>query len=609
MLPNIQGKEGKAQPLMLKLHRCAGTLGSARGSTSLPRARSVIFTARTLVKRPQEEDEDEAVTHFRQSLKNYEELKRVGSLLQGRYEATPASPRSPRTSIKPFPNLNLVRQSIIAQSSPSPFTVSLIPAFPPPSEPAKEGSYSKRCLESKAVRRLPLPGATDFEHTSSRLRKPVGRRGSQVDLHIYDDIQRDKHAILNLLPAEYVSRAHNETPALNLAEGSQLFWSLQSTSGSKPEAREGACIVWLNRRLYMFGGVSMTKRNEVRALNPDTWSWSMITAQYMPKGRVGHSMVACGSMLVVYGGWSHYSQRLHMRRCYKKVFVLHMDSEVKWQRYRGNGEVPKARRYHAATALGSTMVVYGGIDMHNKILRSLCTLEMDNFEWTKQRLESGPGPLTNSSFTAVFHPSLLLRSDFSAFAMPKLKIEQHMANSGFYLFGGLNDESQVTNEIWILSVVDNVLVWRKPETQGPVPHPRCDHSTVFLNTCLIVYGGRGISEATPPTLSLLRIESLTWERVILSGTIPPPRWSHCASFLGSKMLVIGGLFYQSFQPSDLYLLETDSPYSVELTKQYNERQAMRANLANRHCPYVAFSCERTLPQALPPACASQRPIP
>jgi hypothetical protein len=45
------------------------------------------------------------------------------------------------------------------------------------------------------------------------------------------------------------------------------------------------------------------------------------------------------------------------------------------------------------------------------------------------------------------------------------------------------------------------------------------------------------------------------------------------------MLIIGGIFYQNFQPSDLYQLETDSPYAVELAKQYNERQAMRAKLS------------------------------
>lgn len=576
MLPTIQGKEGKQASLVLKLHKCTGSMRTMRGSTSLPRARSVIFTTRALMKRPVDAEIDEAVVHFRESLKNYEEMKRTE---RGKYEAGSASPRSPRASLKPFPNLSLVRQSLPQQASPSPFAMNLVPAFPPPSEPTRDGSYSKRSTETKALRHLPLPGSTDFNHISSKPRKPGGRRGSQVNFHVYEDMQRDKQAILNLLPMESISRTRNEATALTFIEGSQLFWSLQTNSGSKPEAREGACVVWLNRRLYMFGGMSMTKRSDVRALNPETWAWTMVGAQYIPKGRVGHSMVACRSMLVVYGGWSHYSQRLHMRRCYKKVYVLHMENEVKWQRYRGNGDVPKARRYQAAAALGTTMLIYGGIDMHNKILKSLCILDMDNFGWKKVKLESGPGPRTNSTLTAVFHPSLLLRSDFNVFAMPKLKIEQNIRNSGFYLFGGLDDGSRLTNELWILSIVENNLVWRKPETQGQVPHPRSDHSSVFINTCLIIYGGRGASEDCPPPLSLLRIESLTWEHVSLSGAVPPPRWSHCATSFGSKMLIIGGIFYQNFQPSDLYQLETDSPYAVELTKQYNERQAMRAKLS------------------------------
>lgn len=343
MLPNINESDSKSDHLKLQLHKVPT---QPRNSTSLIRARSVIFTSRPFPQRVVDDGTEAAVDHFRASLKASETMTRRES---GRVDWSPG---------RQLPNLTLGRQSVQQQMSPSPYKATVMTTFPSVEDQPLGRKYIS---DMKTVRRLPLPADTDFEPIV-RPRKDEGRRGSLLTNKIDEEMQKDKHAILNLLPLERISKTMNDKPTLVLTEGTQLFWSIQSTSGSRPEAREGASFAWLNRRLYMFGGVSMTKRNEVRALNPDNWTWSMVNAQYIPKGRVGHSMVACHNMLVVYGGWSHYSQRLHMRRCYKKVFVLHMDNDdVKWQRYRGTGNVPKARRYHAACSLGTTMFVYGGI--------------------------------------------------------------------------------------------------------------------------------------------------------------------------------------------------------------------------------------------------------
>ena len=387
-------------------------------------------------------------------------------------------------------------------------------------------------------------------------------------------MSRDKRIILNLFPNEdfHPSSLSPEKPAIPLFDGFQLFWSVRSTAGDKPEAREAATMCWLGRKVYLFGGLSMVKRNDVRCLNTDTWSWSMVSAQYIPKGRIGHTMVGFRNTLVVYGGWSHYSQRLRMRRCYKKVFVLHIDGEVRWQRYRGVGQAPKARRYHCAAALGTTMVLFGGIDMRSKVLHSLVTFDMDTQTWQKLRMDKHPGPVSNSSLTAVFHSTLLDRWDFSLFSMPKLKIEQVMANSGFYLFGGLNKGARPTNLLWLLELTETGMQWRLLETKGVPPSPRSDHSAVLLNTFLFIYGGKTEVIDSPGALSMLRIDNLTWERIMVSGSVPPPRWSHCAVGYGSKMIVWGGICSKTFQPADMYVLETEQAFATELSKQHSERQ-------------------------------------
>lgn len=436
---------------------------------------------------------------------------------------------------------------------------------------------------SRAINRLPLPSNAEYNIQSLiQAAKKTPPSNSYIrripSLSLEDTLRRETESVLNLLPhIEFEHETIREKKdSTAMSDGAKVFWTIRPVAGQKPESREGPSVCWLDRKLYLFGGQSMIKRNEVRVLNPDTWTWSILSTQYTPKGRVGHSITPFKKQIILFGGWSHYSARLQMRRCFKKLYVLYLEGESNWQRFRGEGRIPKSRRYHCMSALGSTMLVYGGVDTHSKVLSSLYALDMDTYRWMKLKPSNTPGPRSNTTLTAVFHPSLIGRYDFSLFAMPKLRIDQILPHSGFYLFGGLDAKAQPTNDLWILGLFESGLMWNKVEASGTPPIPRSDHTAVMISGYLAIFGGRNDFKAAGSLclgdLHMLKLDTLKWEQVVIGGAIPPPRWAHCAAVLGSKMLVLGGIDYAHFLPANLFIMETESSLTSELLRVEQEKQ-------------------------------------
>jgi hypothetical protein len=427
---------------------------------------------------------------------------------------------------------------------------------------------------SRATNRLPLPTEDDFSSSKYRGRSSV--------IPITDDSQLP-HSDFLLQMYKHVDRSLGRQvtrKSVFQEETIQVHWLVKGTGGNRPESREGASVCMIDRKLYLFGGQSMTKRNDVRILNTDNWTWSMLSTQYPPKGRIGHSLVACKNQLILFGGWSHYSQRLRMRRCFKKVYTLFLDQEVKWQRFRGEGKVPKSRRYHCAAVLGSSMVVYGGVDTHSKVLKGLSILEIESLTWRRPSMisEDTPGPRSNCTLTPVFHSNLLTRSDFSMFAIPKQRMDQIQPNSGLYLFGGLDKESRPCGDLWVLTVHDQSLMWKRVVITGLQPIARSDHSAVFLNGYLAIFGGRNdvlypsYGDSCTGDVSMLNMETLQWDSLRMFGQTPEGRWGHCAAAYSTRMLIFGGINTKQFLPADVYQMETDQKFVSEYIRQDAERE-------------------------------------
>ena len=277
------------------------------------------------------------------------------------------------------------------------------------------------------------------------------------------------------------------------------------------------------------------------------------------------------NMLFLFGGWSHYSQRLRMRRCFKKVYVLTISEENRWQRYSCSGDSPKSRRDHAMAYLGSSMLIYGGIDGHSRVLKSARVLDMETLRWQKLgvRGQSKPGRRSAATLTAVFPTAWTLRWDLSIFALPRAGPDTSYNYIGFYLFGGLHQTA--LNDLWLLRVTDTTFYWQELHPAGVAPSPRFAHTTTHIGQMLVICGGRNDQAVNTANgafsdVVILRLEMLRWEHVNLAGSCPEGRWGHCAVGFGSKILIFGGLNYAAFLPATMYVLETEQLQAMELIK-------------------------------------------
>lgn len=90
--------------------------------------------------------------------------------------------------------------------------------------------------------------------------------------------------------------------------------------GHRPEAREGASMVTVNRRMYLFGGRCRMLFNDVKALDPESLRWehhkATPTLEGPPEPRMNHIAVAFKNWMVVYGGCDRFNDTLQFRNCF-----------------------------------------------------------------------------------------------------------------------------------------------------------------------------------------------------------------------------------------------------------------------------------------------------
>lgn len=154
--------------------------------------------------------------------------------------------------------------------------------------------------------------------------------------------------------------------------------------GHRPEAREGASLVVVNRKMYLFGGRCRMLFNDVKMLDCETLKWKAqkprLSLEGPPEPRVNHTAVAYKNLMVVYGGGDRFNDLLQFRNCFQ---LLHCYDTSKfhsvtdtWLNAKPAGISPEPRRCHCATVVGKMMVFYGGIDRVGKTMEDLQAVDL-----------------------------------------------------------------------------------------------------------------------------------------------------------------------------------------------------------------------------------------
>ncbi|KAI3994082.1 hypothetical protein MKX01_012339 [Papaver californicum] len=191
----------------------------------------------------------------------------------------------------------------------------------------------------------------------------------------------------------------------------------------------------------------------------------------------------------------------------------------KWSRLVPLGEQPSPRAAHVATAVGTMVVIQGGIGPAGLSAEDLHVLDL-----TQQRprwhrvIVQGPGP------------------------GPRYGHVMALVGQRFLLAIGGNDEKRLLADVWALDTAAKPYEWRKLEPEGEGPPP-CMYATASARSdgLLLLCGGRDANSVPlASAYGLAKHRDGRWEWAIAPGVSPSPRYQHAAVFVNARLHVSGG---------------------------------------------------------------------
>ncbi|KAK6235291.1 hypothetical protein SCA6_010628 [Theobroma cacao] len=191
----------------------------------------------------------------------------------------------------------------------------------------------------------------------------------------------------------------------------------------------------------------------------------------------------------------------------------------KWSRISPFGEPPTPRAAHVATAVGTMVVIQGGIGPAGLSAEDLHVLDL-----TQQRprwhrvVVQGPGP------------------------GPRYGHVMALVGQRYLMAIGGNDGKRPLADVWALDTAAKPYEWRKLEPEGEGPPP-CMYATASARSdgLLLLCGGRDANSVPlASAYGLAKHRDGRWEWAIAPGVSPSPRYQHAAVFVNARLHVSGG---------------------------------------------------------------------
>ncbi|GFZ17728.1 BRI1 suppressor 1 (BSU1)-like 2 [Actinidia rufa] len=191
----------------------------------------------------------------------------------------------------------------------------------------------------------------------------------------------------------------------------------------------------------------------------------------------------------------------------------------KWSRITPFGEPPTPRAAHVATAVGTMVVIQGGIGPAGLSAEDLHVLDL-----TQQRprwhrvVVHGPGP------------------------GPRYGHVMALVGQRYLMAIGGNDGKRPLADVWALDTAAKPYEWRKLEPEGEGPPP-CMYATASARSdgLLLLCGGRDANSVPlASAYGLAKHRDGRWEWAIAPGVSPSSRYQHAAVFVNARLHVSGG---------------------------------------------------------------------
>lgn len=119
------------------------------------------------------------------------------------------------------------------------------------------------------------------------------------------------------------------------------------------------------------------------------------------------------------------------------------------------------------------------------------------------------------------------------------------------------------------------MIWIRIGISGRPPIPRFGHSLSISGSNLILFGGwtntSGIREkkdsikTNEPYVMALNTKTFSWENVVYFGELPPNRYGHSSTTIGSHLLIFGGWEHNRATNEVVILRDINSLHTSEQT--------------------------------------------
>lgn len=287
--------------------------------------------------------------------------------------------------------------------------------------------------------------------------------------------------------------------------GATDFWAATSLIGT-PTARYNHSTIWTGSRMIVWGGYSTQTSSALSSgaqYDPTTDSWTLTsTGANVPEPRSTHSAVWTGTKMIVWGGLSNEEAKLSSGGQYDPVA----------DDWTTTLSFPIPRNLASGTAVwtGTKMIVWGGFGNP--------TNEGGQYDpatdtWTLTSKGAGT-PSARIEHTAVWTGSKMI------------------------VWGGSDASSTRVNSGGQYDPVTDS--WTATSTGANVPSGRGDHTAVWADSRMVIWGGSNSSAVSTNTGGRYDPGTDTWLTTSVGANVPTARGDHTAVWTGTSMIVWGG---------------------------------------------------------------------
>lgn len=212
------------------------------------------------------------------------------------------------------------------------------------------------------------------------------------------------------------------------------------------------------------------------------------------------------------------------------------------------------------------MLVHGGLNDSGKTLNDTIFLEFNTLKWNKLDIRGTRSPyLSSHSSELVLENEKFHNANYHVYKgsniIENMNIIKKIEFEGIYVFGGLDEENNCKNEVYVLRVGRKPCEWIHLKISGNPPLPRANASMNFYQNLniLILTGGKNetLKHAIFNDIYVLDLENLYWIRATTFPFKPKGRTGHKAAIYNNQLYILGGNNINKFMSMDFFVLDLD----------------------------------------------------